>query len=83
MTSRAAYADFKLWAGIEGYSEYGLPNVNTFVQRVKAAGAAKGIGYRHSGSFRGFIGMRIKPWTGPPVAGKADAAGTHQATASA
>jgi putative DNA primase/helicase len=80
ITSREAYADFKLWAGAEGYSEYRLPNVSTFVQRVTAAGAARGIAHKHSGGFRGFIGMRLKPCLGAPGARKADAAGAHPAT---
>jgi phage/plasmid-associated DNA primase len=59
--SRAAYEDFKLWAVGEGYSQNALPNINNFVQRVRAAGASKGITYKHSGGFRGFIGMRLRP----------------------
>jgi hypothetical protein len=38
-----------------------LPNINNFVQRVRAAGAGKGITYKHSGGFRGFVGMRLRP----------------------
>jgi putative DNA primase/helicase len=77
VSSRNAYADFKLWASVEGHSEYALPNVNTFVQRVTAAGATKGITHKHSGGFRGFVGMRLKPWSGSSGGGKADAAGAH------
>jgi phage/plasmid-associated DNA primase len=59
--SRDAYEDFKLWAVGEGYSQNALPNINNFVQRVRAAGASKGITYKHSGGFRGFIGMGLRP----------------------
>jgi phage/plasmid-associated DNA primase len=60
-TSRQAYDNFKLWAVLEGYSEYALPNVNNFVQRLRAAVASRGIAYKRSGGFRGFVGMRFKP----------------------
>jgi putative DNA primase/helicase len=59
--SRHAYDDFKCWAVGEGYSSSALPNINNFVQRVRAAGASKGITYKHSGGFRGFEGMRLRP----------------------
>jgi hypothetical protein len=59
--SRDAYDDFKSWAVGEGYSPNALPNINNFVQRVRAAGASKGITYKHSGGFRGFVGMRLRP----------------------
>jgi phage/plasmid-associated DNA primase len=59
--SRDAYDDFKFWAVGEGYSPNALPNINNFVQRVRAAGASKGITYKHSGGFRGFVGMRLRP----------------------
>jgi hypothetical protein len=59
--SRDAYEDFKFWAVGEGYSPNALPNINNFVQRVRAAGASKGITYKHSGGFRGFVGMRLRP----------------------
>lgn len=59
--SRDAYEDFKLWAVGEGYSPNALPNINNFVQRVRAAGASKGITYKHSGGFRGFEGMHLRP----------------------
>jgi P4 family phage/plasmid primase-like protien len=59
--SRDAYDDFKCWAVGEGYSPNALPNINNFVQRVRAAGASKGITYKHSGGFRGFEGMRLRP----------------------
>jgi putative DNA primase/helicase len=61
MTSSKAYNDFKLWAVAEGYSENSLPSVNTFVQRLSAAGASKGIIYKRSGGFRGFVGLRLRP----------------------
>jgi putative DNA primase/helicase len=59
--SRDAYDDFRAWAVGEGYSPNALPNINNFVQRVRAAGASKGITYKHSGGFRGFVGMRLRP----------------------
>jgi putative DNA primase/helicase len=61
MTSRTAYEDFKRWTVSEGYSQHSLPSVNTFVQRLTAAGASKGIVYKRSGEFRGFVGLRLKP----------------------
>jgi len=72
--SRDAYDDFKLWAVNEGYSPYTLPNINNFVQRVRAAGGGKGIAYKHSGSFRGFIGMRLRPLGRSPANANVDAA---------
>jgi P4 family phage/plasmid primase-like protien len=59
--SRAAYDDFKQWAASEGYSANTLPSINNFSQRVAAAGASRGITYKRSGGFRGFVGMRFKP----------------------
>jgi P4 family phage/plasmid primase-like protien len=74
VTSRKAYVDFTLWAGLEGYAPNSLPSVNNFVQRVSAAGASKAITYKRSGSFRGFVGMRLKPKFQFPHKGKVDAA---------
>jgi hypothetical protein len=48
------------WAISEGYSQNALPHVNSFVQRLRAAGPSKGINYKRSGGFRGFVGMRLK-----------------------
>ena len=59
--SRDAYDDFRAWAAGEGYSPNALPNINNFVQRVRAVRASKGITYKHSGGFRGFMGMRLRP----------------------
>jgi hypothetical protein len=67
MTSRKAYDDFKPWAVSEGYSPNSLPSVNTFVQRLSAAGASKGIIYKRSGGFRGFLGLRLKKQDGHHV----------------
>jgi hypothetical protein len=39
-----------------------------------AAGPAKGVIYKRSGNFRGFVGLRLKPWTGSAATAKADAA---------
>ena len=58
--SRDAYDDFRGWAVGEGYSPNALPNINNFVQRVRAAPASKGITYKRSGGFRGFIGMWLR-----------------------
>ncbi len=58
--SRIAYDDFRDWAVSEGYSQNAIPSVNTFSQRVSAAGASRGITYKRSGTFRGFVGMRLK-----------------------
>jgi hypothetical protein len=59
--SSKAYDDFKNWAAAEGYAPNTLPSVNTFSQRVRAAAPSKGFNYKHSGGFRGFIGMRLRP----------------------
>lgn len=69
-----AYEDFKIWATAEGYAPGNLPSVNTFSQRLQAVGASKGITYKRGGPFRGFEGMRLRPWgeRGPKI--KADAA---------
>ena len=69
-----AYEDFKIWAAAEGYAPSNLPSVNTFSQRLQAVGPSKGITYKRGGSFRGFLGMRLRPWgeRGPEV--KVDAA---------
>lgn len=64
MTSRKAYEDFKLWAMSEGYSQNSLPSVNNFSQRLRAAGADKGIIYKHLGGFRGFVGLRLRSLDG-------------------
>jgi putative DNA primase/helicase len=56
MPTNKAYTDFRCWALTQGYSEYHLPAVNTFSQRLKAAG----LHYDHSGKFRGFRGVRVK-----------------------
>jgi putative DNA primase/helicase len=74
VTSRKAYDDFTLWAGSEGYSQNSLPSVNNFVQRLSAAGARKGITYKRSGCFRGFVGMRLKPRFQPLAKEKVGAA---------
>jgi phage/plasmid-associated DNA primase len=74
VTSRKAYTDFRLWAGCEGYSENSLPSVNNFVQRLSAAGASKRVRAKHSGSFRGFVGMRLKPLSAAVVTAKEGAA---------
>jgi P4 family phage/plasmid primase-like protien len=74
VTSRRAHDDFKLWAVSEGYSANALPNVNAFVQRVRAAGPSKGITYKHSGKFRGFEGMRLIPWGQEASTERVDAA---------
>ncbi len=71
---RTTYVDFKLWAALEGYSEHGLPNVTNFVQRLRAIGPSKGFSYKRSGSFRGFVGMRLKSLTKSGDTAKADAA---------
>jgi len=74
VTSRDAYDDFKSWAVPEGYSPNGLPNINNFVQRVRAAGPSKGVIYKRSGGFRGFVGMRLRPSRAAALAGTVDAA---------
>jgi putative DNA primase/helicase len=56
MTTRKAYEEFKIWALGEGYSPYSLPAVNTFSQRLKGAG----LEYKHSGGFKGFLGVGAK-----------------------
>src|SRR5205814_10649125 len=75
--SRQAYQDFKHWAEGEGYSPNGLPNINNFVQRLRAAGPSKGIAYKHSGRFRGFLGMRLRPSRAAALADKVDRKSTR------
>jgi P4 family phage/plasmid primase-like protien len=74
VTTRDAYADFKDWAIAEGYPPNGLPNVNTFSQRLRAAGPGKGIAYKHSGKFRGFVGLRLRPSFASRLRANGDAA---------
>jgi putative DNA primase/helicase len=74
VTSRDAYQDFRYWAEGEGYSPNGLPNINNFVQRLRAAGPSNGIVYKHSGRFRGFLGMRLRPSRTAAIADRMDAA---------
>jgi phage/plasmid-associated DNA primase len=74
LTSRDAYQDFRCWAEGEGYSPNGLPNINNFVQRLRAAGPSKGIIYKRSGGFRGLLGMRLRPSRAAALANKVDAA---------
>jgi len=74
VTSRDAFDDFKVWAASEGYSPNGLPSVNNFVQRLRGVGPGKGITYKHSGGFRGFVGMRLRPSRAAALAERAGAA---------
>jgi P4 family phage/plasmid primase-like protien len=74
VTSRKAYEDFKSWAAAEGYSPNSLPSVNTFSQRLQAAGSSKGITYKRGGGIRGFIGMRLRPWGELAAKAEVDAA---------
>jgi P4 family phage/plasmid primase-like protien len=74
MTTRDAYDDFKIWAAQEGYAPGGLPSVNTFSQRVRAAAPGRGFAYRRSGGFRGFLGVRLKPSRTANLARRVDAA---------
>jgi hypothetical protein len=50
---------------LKGYGR--KPCVNTFVQRLSAAGASKGIIYKRSGGFRGFVGLRLRKQDGHHV----------------
>jgi phage/plasmid-associated DNA primase len=74
LTTRDAYDDFKIWAVTEGYAPAGLPSVNTFSQRVRAAAPGRGFTYKRSGGFRGFIGLRLKPSRTAALAKRMDAA---------
>ena len=56
MTSQNAYADFSWWARDNGYEKLA---VNTFTQRLKPI-----FKYKHSGDFRGFLGVRVKQHLG-------------------
>jgi phage/plasmid-associated DNA primase len=67
VTSREGYNDFKSWAEAEGHSLTGLPNINNFVQRLRAVGPSKGINYKRSGAFRGFEGMRLRKQDGRKI----------------
>ena len=61
LMSIVAYSDFKIWAHVQGYV---VPAKNVFVQRLKAAVASKGVTHMHSGPFRGFVGMKLRPMSG-------------------
>lgn len=52
-----AYQHFKEWATKEGYASAYLPAVNTFSTRVR--NAAKGVGYKHTGKGRFFLGVEL------------------------
>lgn len=56
VASGKAWEDFHIWAKDEGIKVEGLSRQN-FKQRVEAAG----FEYKHSGAFRGFLGMRLDP----------------------
>ena len=74
LTTREAFEDFKNWATGEGYSPHCLPSVNTSSQRLQAAGPSRGIAYKQSGRFRGFVGLRLKPSRLAALVTKVDAA---------
>jgi hypothetical protein len=65
--SRDAYEDFKFWAVGEGYSPNALPNINNFVQRVRAAGASKGITYKRRVGSAASSGCGSGHWVGRPL----------------
>jgi putative DNA primase/helicase len=60
LKSSEAYADFRQCAIAEGHPHHKLPHQKTFTQRVTAALASKGVEYKHSGDFRGFLGARLR-----------------------
>ncbi|HEX2632514.1 MAG TPA: DUF5906 domain-containing protein [Bradyrhizobium sp.] len=53
MKTAEAYFDFKWWASAGGYR---LPAINTFSTRLRETG----LEYKHSGGFKGFVGLRVK-----------------------
>jgi phage/plasmid-associated DNA primase len=59
IASKDLYTNFRSWAEVQGYNPNRLPNVNNFVQRSKAALKAKGVEYKRSGNFRGFVGIEL------------------------
>jgi hypothetical protein len=48
--------------------------IHNFSQRVSAPGASRGITYKRSGGFRGFLGMRLKSPLQTATKKKVDAA---------
>lgn len=60
LKSSEAYADFRQCAIAEGHPHHKLPHQKTFTQRATAALASKGVEYKHSGDFRGFLGARLR-----------------------
>jgi phage/plasmid-associated DNA primase len=62
-SSADAYGDFQLYCIAElAMRDRNIPQLQTFVKRCTAAFKAKGeIRLGHSGSFRGFFGMQLRP----------------------
>ena len=60
-SSAELYADFKFWAAGQGLRADRIPAINPLSQRVEAALADRGVVRRRSGSFRGFLGLRLRP----------------------
>ena len=62
-TSEALYADYRAWAEDQGYGSRFILTKPKFTERLKAAVATKGAYYKHSGNFRGFVGLKLLPHT--------------------
>jgi phage/plasmid-associated DNA primase len=75
MSNVLCFRDFLLWAGAEGLDPRDLPRQKGFTDRVKTALRRKGIYYKKSGGFRGFVGLRLYP---PTAAILAEAQRTNQ-----
>jgi P4 family phage/plasmid primase-like protien len=60
LKNKEAYSDFRQWAISEGHPLLRLPHQKTFTKRVTAAVVSKGVEYKHSGNFRGFLGARLQ-----------------------
>jgi len=61
LATKDAYRDFRLWGCIEGYNPNRLPAINTFSQRLEAALKPSGVARKHTGDFRGFAGLKLRP----------------------
>jgi phage/plasmid-associated DNA primase len=62
-SAAACFKDFQLWAAAEGLDPRDLPRQKGFTDRAKTALRKRGITYKKSGTFRGFVGLRLHPVT--------------------
>jgi len=68
ISNTLCFKDFLLHAGAEGLDPRELPRQKGFTDRAKTALRKFGITYKKSGTFRGFVGLRLQPATVAMVA---------------